>query len=140
LGEWLTASPEGKGSGALIAELAAGAGALRVALLVLGERERQPVVRVFTSGKGNSDPVFLGQFEWPAGDEGAAEAADRTAKLLRNAGWPAAKESPKDAESPWHQRWWVWLLIGAVAIGVAAGAGGGGGTSGSSTSAIGVTF
>jgi hypothetical protein len=142
LGELLTASPEGKGGGALIAELAAGAGALRVALMVLGERKGQPVVRVFTSGKGNSDPVFLGQFEWPAGDEGVAEAADRTAKLLRNAGWPAAKGSPKDAESPWFQRWWVWLLIGAVAIGVAAGAGGGGGggSSGSSTGAIGVTF
>jgi len=142
LGEWLTTSPEGKGGGALIAELAAGAGALRVALLVLAEREGQPVVRVFTSGKKDSDPVFLGQFEWPAGDEGAAEAAGRTAKLLRNAGWPAASGSPKDAEAPWYHRWWVWLLIGAVAIGVAAGAGGGGGggSSGSSTGAIGVTF
>jgi hypothetical protein len=142
LGEMLTASPEGKGCGALLAELATGAGASRAALLVLGDRDGKPVLRVFTSGKGNSDPVLLGQYEWPEGDEGAREAAGITAKLLRSAGWPAAAASPEDAETPWYHKWWLWLLIGAVAIGVAAGAGGGGGegSTGSSTGAIGVNF
>jgi hypothetical protein len=142
LGEMLTASPEGKGCGALLAELAMGAGASRAALLVLGDREGKPVLRVFSSGKGNSDPVLLGQFEWPAGEEGAMEAAVSTAKLLRNAGWPAAAASAEDSETPWYHKWWIWLLIGAVAIGVAAGAGGGGGegSTGSSTGTIGVNF
>jgi hypothetical protein len=144
LGELLTASPEGKGSGTLLSEMAAGAGASRTAVLVLGDRDGQPVVRVFSSGKGDSDPVLLGQFAWPAGDEGAGEAAERTARLLRNAGWPAAKESPQDAHRPWHRKWWVWLLIFAAAIGVAAGAAGGGDgggdSGGSSTGTIGVSF
>jgi hypothetical protein len=140
LGELLTASPEGKGSGPLLSELTAGAGATRAALLVLGERGGQPVLRVFTSGRGNADPALLGQIEWTAGDEGAAAAAGRTAELLRNAGWPGA-ESPGNAQAPWYRKWWVWATIGAVAIGVFAGAGGGGGNGGgSSTGAIGVAF
>lgn len=140
LGELLTASPEGKGSGPHLAALAAGAGASRVALLVLGGPEGHPIARVLTSGKGDSDPVLLGHFEWPAGDEGPEEAARVTAKLLIGAGWPAAGESPVDAKAPWYHKWWVWLLIAAAAVGVAAGAGGGGGGGGGSTGAIGVTF
>lgn len=140
LGELLTASPEGKGSGPLLTELAAGAGASRAALLVLAEREGQPVLRVFSSGRENADPVLLGQIEWPAGDEGAASAAGRAAELLRSAGWPAA-ESPRKEQAPWYRKWWVWMAIGAVAVGVVAGAGvGGGNGDGSSTGAIGVTF
>ncbi len=140
LGELLTASPEGKGGGPLLSELTAGAGATRAALLVLGERKGQPVLRVFSSGRGNADPALLGQIEWPAGVEGAAEAAGRTAELLRNAGWPGA-ESPRNAQAPWYRKWWVWIAVGAVAIGVLAGAGGGGGNGGgSSTGAIGVAF
>jgi hypothetical protein len=143
LGDLLAESPEGKGTGPLLAELAAGAGASRVALLVLGEREGEPVLRVFASAEGSADPVFLGQFEWTAGEEGAVEAAGRTAKLLRNAGWPVGKGFPPgDGEAAWYHKWWVWLLIGAAAFGVAAGAGGGsaGGSAGSSTGTIGVAF
>jgi hypothetical protein len=139
LGELLTASPEGKGSGPHLAALAAASGASRVALLVLGGTEGRPVARVLASGKGDSDPVVLGSFYWPAGDEGPAEAAGMTAKLLIGAGWPAAGENAGDAKAPWYHKWWVWLLIGAAAVGIAAGAGGGGG-SGDSTGAIGVTF
>jgi hypothetical protein len=140
LGELLTASPDGRGCGPLVAELAAAAGASRVALLVLSGTEGEPVARVLTSGKGDSDPVVLGEFAWPSGEEGAKEAAGRTARLLLGAGWPAAGGSKGDAGSAWYHKWWVWLLIGAAAVGVAAGAGGGGGGGGGSTGTIGVTF
>lgn len=139
LGELLAASPDGKGSGPLLAELTAGAGASRAALLVLGEENGKPVMRVLSSRRGNSDPALLGRIEWPAGDEGTAEAAARTAEWLRSAGWPSAEPGP-DERTPWYRKWWVWLLIGAAAIGAAAGAGGGGGGGGSSTGSVAVTF
>jgi hypothetical protein len=140
LGELLAASPGGKGSGPLLSELTAGAGAARAALLVLGERDGQPVLRVFSSGRGNADPALLGQIEWPAGEEGATAAAGRAAELLRSAGWPAA-ESPRNAQASWYRKWWVWAAIGAVAVGVLAVAGGAGGSDGgSSAGAIGVAF
>ena len=140
LGELLAASPGGKGSGPLLSELTAGAGATRAALLVLGVRDGQPVLSVLSSGPGNADPSLLGQIEWPGGEEGAEAAAGRAAELLRSAGWPAA-ESPRGAQAPWYRKWWVWIAIGAVAAGVLAAAGGGGGDgAGSSTGAIGVAF
>lgn len=140
LGDSLAASPDGKGSGPLLAELTAGAGASRTALLVLAEENGKPVLRVFSSGRGSSDPAFLGRIEWLGGNEGAAEAAATTAVWLRNAGWPGV-ESRRDEGASWYRKWWVWLLIGAAAIGAAAAAGGGGGSGGgSSTGSVGVTF
>ncbi|MGE5753659.1 MAG: hypothetical protein ACM319_08470, partial [Deltaproteobacteria bacterium] len=124
-------------------EMAAGAGATRTALMILEERDGRPFVSVYSSAGGDSDPVFLGRFEWPEGGQGAGEAAVKTARMLKDAGWPAKKETAGGAEAPWYHKWWVYLLIGAVAIGVAAGVGGGGGgggSSGSSTGGIGVAF
>lgn len=143
LGDLLTASPEGKGTGPLLAEMAAGAGAVRTALMVLEGRDGRSFVSVFSSAGGDSDPVFLGRFEWPEGVEGAEEAAGRAAKLLKGAGWPEKKERAGGGGAPWYHNWWIYLLVGAVVIGVAAGAGGGGGgggSSGSSTGGIGVSF
>jgi hypothetical protein len=143
LGDLLTASPEGKGTGPLLAEMAAGAGAARTALMVLEGRDGRSFVSVFSFSGGDTDPVFLGRFEWPEGAQGAGEAAGRTARMLREAGWPAKKEPSGGGEAPWYHKWWVYLLVGAVVIGVAAGAGaggGGGGSSGSSTGGIGVAF
>jgi hypothetical protein len=142
LGDLLAASPEGKGIGPLLSELAEGAGAARVALLVLASPGGEPVLRVYASGDRHPEPAFLGQFDWPPG-EGAEEAAVRTAKLLRSAGWPAGKGLRSAGGKAWYETWWIWLLIGAAAAGVAAGAGGGGGgggSTGSSTGSIGVTF
>jgi hypothetical protein len=143
LGDLLAASPEGRGTGPLLAEMAAGAGAARTALLVLEERDGRSFMSVFSSAGGDADPVFLGRFEWPEGAQGAREAAGAAARLLKEAGWPAKKDIAGAGEAPWYHKWWVYLLIGAVAIGVAAGAAGGGGggeSSGSSTGGIGVAF
>ncbi len=141
LGEIMAAAPEGKGSGKLLGELANGAGASRVALIVLEERGGTPVARVLSSGGGGADPVLLGEFEWPSGEYGNTEAALKTAKLLREAGWPAAEGTAEDRETPWYHKWWIWAFLGAVAIGLAAGGGGGGGgSSGGSSGTIGVSF
>lgn len=141
LGELLASAPDGKGTGKLLAEIAKGAGASRTALLVLEDRGGKSVARVLASGGTEADPSLLGEFEWPSGGEGAAEAAFMTAKLLRDAGWPAAEGSRQVEESPWYHKWWIWAFLGAVAIGLAAGGGGGGGgSSGGSSGSIGVSF
>jgi hypothetical protein len=139
LGELLAASPDGKGSGKLLAELAAGAGATRVCLLVLEDRNGKPVARVLSANRGESDPATLGELEWPSGEEGIAEAAGMTAKMLRDAGWPSASRGPQDTDAPWYHKWWAWVLVGAIVVGLAAG-GGGGGSSGGSTGTVGVSF
>lgn len=142
LGDLLAASPDGRGSGPLLAELTAGAGAKRAALLLLEERNGTALLRVFSSRAGNVDPAVLGQLELAPGDEAASEAARKAADWLRNAGWPPAEGSRVDGPAPWYRKWWVWLLIGAAAIGATAGAAGAGGGSGggSSTGSVGVAF
>lgn len=141
LGELLAASPDGKGSGKLLAELAAGAGATRICLLVLEGRNGKAAVRVLSASRGATDPAMLGEVEWPSGEEGIAEAATMTAKLLRDAGWPAASGGPQDPDAPWYHKWWAWVLLGAIVVGLAAGGGGGGGgSSGGSTGTVGVSF
>lgn len=142
LGDLLSSAPDGKGTGKLLTELAIGAGASRAALLVLTERQGTSIARVLSSGVDGKDPVLLGEFEWPSGDDGTTEAAERVGKLLRGAGWPAAPGNPRDEESPWYHKWWIWAFLGVVAIGLAAGGGGGGGggSSGGSSGTIGVSF
>ncbi|MBI5575640.1 MAG: PEGA domain-containing protein [Deltaproteobacteria bacterium] len=140
LGDLIAAAPDGKGTGKLLHELASAAGASRTALVVLEDRKGKTVARVLSSGGGDADPALLGEFEWPQGDDGIEEAAGVAAKLLRDAGWPPAKGSPSDPDSPWYHKWWIWVFIGAVAVGLAAGGGGGGGSSGGSSGTIGVSF
>lgn len=140
LGESLVVSPEGKGSAGLLKELAEGAGASRVAVCVLEQRNGTVFMKVLSSTKDGSGPAFLGEIRLGEGD--AEETAKRTSVLLAGAGWPAVKPGGQEVESSWYHRKWFWILLGAVAIGAiaAAGGGGGGGGSGSSTGSIGVTF
>lgn len=141
LGEILAASPGAEGSGPVLSEMAAASGASRVALLVLAGGGDDPDVRVFAWKAGDPAPAQLGRFAWPGGDEASGEAARLAARMLRDAGWPAAEGAEARDRGPWYSRWWFWTLLGIVAAGVAAGlAGGGGGSSGSSTGSIGVTF
>ncbi|MBI5420421.1 MAG: PEGA domain-containing protein [Deltaproteobacteria bacterium] len=142
LGEILAASPDGKGSGPLLSELASACGASRVALIVLEDKGNGPAVRLFAARTGDAAPAYLGRFDWPAGDEGTAEAARTAARMLRDAGWPATDESGPKARTPWYSKWWFWAIMSVAAVGAAAGlaGGGSGGGSGSSTGTIGVTF
>lgn len=146
LGELLARSPDGKGSGKIISELAAGAGASRVGLLVMEGRSGRTFARVLSSRGGEADPIFLGEFEWPTDTAGSEEAARSTARMLRDAGWPATDPGPRGAGASWYDNWWVLVLVGAVAAGVAVGLAGGGGSggtggsSGSTTGTIGVNF
>ncbi len=143
LGDILGSSPDVKGSGGLLAELAAGAGASRVALLLLGEWNGKTSMRVFSYRPGEPEPSLLGEFELPTGEGASENAANNASRMLRKAGWPAANVAQLEGESPWYYKWWVWMLLGAaIASGAAAGGGngGGGGGSGSSTGTIGVTF
>ncbi len=141
LGELLASFPEGKGSGGLLAELAEGAGASRVALLVLGQRNGTTSMKILASRRGNPEPAFLGEFELPSGEGATTEAANHVSGMLTGAGWPAANPDSQEGKASWYHKNWFWLLVGAIAIGAAVGAGGGGGGgSGSSTGTIGVTF
>lgn len=143
LGEMLAESPDGKGSGKLIAEIAAGAGASRVGLLVMEDRNGKTVARVFSTTGGEADPALLGVFEWPSGEDGTSDAAQRTARMLLDAGWPAANVSQRDPRASWYDHWWILVLVGAIGAGVAVGitgSAGKGGSSGGSTGTIGVTF
>jgi len=146
LGELLAHSPDGKDGGKILSELAAGVGASRVGLLVLEGRGGRTFVRVLSARGGDADPVFLGEFEWQPGTNGTEEAARRTARLLRDAGWPATDPGPRSAGASWYDNWWILVLVGAVAAGVAVGlaggggSGGSGGSSGSTTGTIGVNF
>lgn len=139
LGELLASSPEGKGSGGLLSELAEGAGAARVALLVLGQRNGATSMRILSSRRGNPEAAFLGEFELSSGEGATTQAANHVAGMLAGAGWPAANPGSQHRPASWYHKGWFWLLVGAIAIGAAAGGGGGGG-SGSSTGTIGVTF
>jgi len=144
LGELLAHSPDGKGSGKMLSELAANAGASRVGLLVMEGRSGRTFARILSARRGEADPIFLGEFEWPSGTGGAEEAARSIARMLREAGWPAMSAGHRSAGASWYDNLWILVLLGAVAAGVAVGlsggGGGSGGSSGSTTGTIGVNF
>lgn len=144
LGELLAHSPDGKGSGKMLSELAANAGASRVGLLVMEGRSGKTFARILSARRGEADPIFLGEFEWPSGTGGAEEAVRSIARMLREAGWPAMSAGPRSPGASWYDNLWILVLLGAVAAGVAVGlsggGGGSGGSSGSTTGTIGVNF
>lgn len=143
LGEILTASPDGKGTGKMLGELAGASSAARVAILLLDEREGSPRLRVLSYRPGEKDPVTVGLFDWPIAEGGGSgEAARAASQMLRTAGWPAANIGGSIEKSTWYHKWWVWALIGIVGVGAAMSlaGGGGGGDSGGSAGSINVTF
>ncbi len=144
LGEMLSASPDGKGTGKILGEMAEASSAARVAVLLLEEREGRLRLHVLSFRPGEEDPVPAGRIDWPAAGGGdAGEAAREASKMLRKAGWPAANIDGSIEKSAWYHKWWVWALIGVVGVGAAAslaGGGGGGGDSGGSAGSIDVTF
>ncbi|MDA8121966.1 MAG: PEGA domain-containing protein [Deltaproteobacteria bacterium] len=142
LGELLASSPEGKGCGVLLADLAEAAGASRVAILVLEQRNGTTFMKVLSFAGGDPSPALLGEVELSREEGAAVETASRAAGLLAGAGWPEANTDRQEIGSPWYHKKWFLFMVGAIAIGAAAavGGGGGGGGSTSSTGTIGVTF
>jgi hypothetical protein len=141
LAEIVSSSPDGKEAGPLLSRMILETGAMRAALLVLGQEEKGPVLSVISLAQGEEVPVFLGTVPWPEGGEGYETVAASTAEMLKSAGWPA-QTGADTAKAPWYHKWWFWTLVGAAVIGAAVGIGGsgGGGDSGSSTGSIEVNF
>jgi len=141
LAEIVSSSPDGKEAGPLLSRMLLETGAMRVALLLLGQGGGGPVLSVISLAQGEEAPVFLGTVPWPESGEGYETVAASTVGMLKSAGWPA-QTGADTAKAPWYHRWWFWTLVGAAAIGAAVGIGGsgGGGGSGSSTGSIEVNF
>ncbi len=139
LEELLAGPAAGKEAGGILGEMALSAGAERVGVFVLTGNGPKARVRVLSIRPGDEEPAEAGEFGWPEGEDGTADAAAAGAALLKAAGWPAASGDTR-ASAPWYHKWWVWALLGVAVAGAAAGAGGGGGSSGGSSGAIGVEF
>jgi len=141
LAEIVSSSPDGKEAGPLLSRMILETGAMRAALLLLGQEEERPVLSVISLAQGEEVPVFLGTVPWPEGGEGYERVATSTAGMLKSAGWPA-QTGADTAKAPWYHKWWFWTLVGVAVIGTAVGIGGsgGGGDSGNSTGTIEVNF
>jgi len=141
LAEIVSSSPDGKEAGPLLSRMILETGAMRAALLLLGQEKEGPVLRVISLAQGEEVPVFLGTVPWPEGGEGYERVAASTAGMLKSAGWPA-QTGADTAKGPWYHKWWFWTLVGVAVIGAAVGIGGSGsgGDSGNSTGTIEVNF
>jgi hypothetical protein len=134
---------QGSGSGPILSELAADAGAIRIAILVL---DRDPAgtglrARLYARDPAGGDAVRIGEKTLTPGARIAGPTGIWAARALASSGWPEIHDAA-GREDPWYRKWWVWAVAASIAAGIAlaAGGGGGGGSSGSTGGSIGVDF
>ncbi len=63
---------------------------------------------------------------------GAGKTASEEAALFSTRE-ETASDGVYKADKPWHKKWWIWAIGGAVLVGAAAGGGGGGGNASAGT-------
>ena len=144
LSEIVAGPLKGSGSGPILTEIAASAGASRIAILVLERDTTGDGFRasLFVRDPSGGDAVWLGEEKVAPGKRSAAGVGKWAAPMLVSRGWPATHDAA-DRGEPWYRKWWVWVLAAALVTGIAVaagGGGGGGGGSGGSTGSIGVNF
>jgi hypothetical protein len=142
LGEIVGGPLRGSGSGPILTEIAAAAGAGRVAVVVLEKGESGDALRarLYERPPAGGDAVPIGEKMLSPGKPSADAAAKWAAERMLSAGWPKARTEGR--ERPWYNNFWLWAAVAGVvaAIAIAAGASGGGSGSGSSTGTVAVNF
>ena len=142
LGEIVGGPLRGSGSGPILTEIAAAAGAGRMAIVVLEQGETGDALRVklYERPPAGGDAVPIGEKTLSPGEHAAEAAAKWAAGRMLSAGWPKARTEGR--ERPWYNTFWLWAAVVSVvvAIAVAAGGGGGGSGSGSTTGTVAVNF
>jgi hypothetical protein len=130
-------------AGPIVSEMAQESGASRLAFLMLERQEGAEVLRILTASASSPAPRSLGSIPVPDDREGLSAAAERTAVMLAESGWPARSVVAASPGRPWYYSWWFLTGLGLLAAGTAVALGGGGGGGGggdSSSSSSGVNF
>ena len=131
LGEIVGGPLRGTGSGPILTEIAAAAGAGRVAIIVLEKGETGDALRarLYSRPPAGGDAVPIGEKTLSPGKQSADAAAKWAAERMLSAGWDAARTEVR--ERPWYNSFWLWAAVVSVAAAIAIAVGGGGGGSGS---------